>query len=143
MMLVPCNSKHAQFRFCPLHIFNRNHKESYCRTHCHCVLLIVEATQGSEHFSTMLFDCSCYMKCPLAALRMTHNGIPEKLVVGHVDKNLPFVTFLSHINRVHHFKSCFLRAHFNLNFRCRIKSRLPFPGIIRNSPYSTRFQDKG
>ena len=30
-----------------------------------------------------------------------------------------------------------------LNFRRRIKSRLPFAGIIRSLPYSTRFQDKG
>ena len=30
-----------------------------------------------------------------------------------------------------------------LTFRRRIKSRLPFAGIIRSSPYSTRFQDKG
>jgi hypothetical protein len=31
----------------------------------------------------------------------------------------------------------------DINFRRRIKSRLPFAGIIRSSPYSTRFQDKG
>ena len=30
-----------------------------------------------------------------------------------------------------------------INFRRRIKSRLPFAGIIRMLPYSTRFQDKG
>jgi len=30
-----------------------------------------------------------------------------------------------------------------LNFRRRIKSRLPFAGIIRRLPYSTRFQDNG
>ena len=30
-----------------------------------------------------------------------------------------------------------------LNFRRRIKSRLPFAGIIRRLSYSTRFQDKG
>ena len=30
-----------------------------------------------------------------------------------------------------------------LNFRRRIKSRLPFAGIIRRLPYSTRFQGKG
>ena len=30
-----------------------------------------------------------------------------------------------------------------LTFRRRIKSRLPFSGIIRKLPYSTRFQDKG
>ena len=29
-----------------------------------------------------------------------------------------------------------------LTFKRRIKSRLPFAGII-SSPYSTRFQDKG
>ena len=30
-----------------------------------------------------------------------------------------------------------------LNFRSRIKSRLPHAGIIRMLPYSTGFQDKG
>ena len=30
-----------------------------------------------------------------------------------------------------------------LTFRRRIKTRLPFAGIIRRLPYSTRFQDKG
>ena len=30
-----------------------------------------------------------------------------------------------------------------LTFKRRIKSRLPFAGIIRSSPYSPRFQDKG
>jgi len=30
-----------------------------------------------------------------------------------------------------------------LNFKRRIKCRLPFAGIIRTSPYSIRFQDKG
>ena len=31
----------------------------------------------------------------------------------------------------------------HLTFRRRIKSRLPFAGIIRRLPYSTLFQDKG
>ena len=31
----------------------------------------------------------------------------------------------------------------HLTFRRRIKSRLPFAGIIRRLTYSTRFQDKG
>ena len=30
-----------------------------------------------------------------------------------------------------------------LTFKRWIKSRLPFAGIIRSSPYSTGFQDKG
>ena len=30
-----------------------------------------------------------------------------------------------------------------LNFKGRIKSHLPFAGMIRSSPYSTHFQDKG
>jgi len=30
-----------------------------------------------------------------------------------------------------------------LTFTSRIKSRLPFAGIIRRLPYSTGFQDKG
>jgi len=32
---------------------------------------------------------------------------------------------------------------FQLTFRRRIKSHLPFAGIIRMLPYCTRFQDKG
>jgi len=35
------------------------------------------------------------------------------------------------------------RKGSRLNFKRRIKSHLPFAGIIRISPYSTRFQDKG
>jgi len=38
----------------------------------------------------------------------------------------------------------FFQTHkIGLNFRRRIKSRLPFAGIIRRLSYSTRFQDKG
>ena len=33
--------------------------------------------------------------------------------------------------------------HDHLTFKRRIKSHLPFAGIIRSSPYSTRFRDKG
>ena len=37
-----------------------------------------------------------------------------------------------------------IRSLFHLlTFRRRIKSRLPFAGIIRRLSYSTRFQDKG
>ena len=35
------------------------------------------------------------------------------------------------------------RESYNLTFRSRIKSRLPFAGIIRRLQYFTRFQDKG
>ena len=31
----------------------------------------------------------------------------------------------------------------SLTFKRRIKSRLPFVGIIKSSPYSTGFQNKG
>ena len=37
----------------------------------------------------------------------------------------------------------YVPLYIHLTFRRRIKSRLPFAGIIRSSPYSTRFQDKG
>jgi len=36
-----------------------------------------------------------------------------------------------------------LSSEWSLTFRRRIKSHLPFAGIIRRLPYSTRFQDKG
>ena len=34
-------------------------------------------------------------------------------------------------------------GHISLTFKHRIKSHLPFAGIIRSSPYSPRFQDRG
>ena len=37
----------------------------------------------------------------------------------------------------------FLKKDIILTFKRRIKSRLPFAGIIRSSPYLPRFQDKG
>ena len=48
-------------------------------------------------------------------------------------------------------KQCYVQVTYiigptderRLNFKRRIKSRLPFAGIIRSSPYSPRFQDKG
>jgi hypothetical protein len=36
-----------------------------------------------------------------------------------------------------------VRVMYTLTFRRRIKSRLPFAGIIRRLSYSTHFQDKG
>ena len=36
-----------------------------------------------------------------------------------------------------------LAGQNTLTFKRRIKSHLPFAGVIRNSPYSSRFQDKG
>ena len=36
-----------------------------------------------------------------------------------------------------------MRTQGSLTFKRRIKSRLPFADIIRSSPYSPRFQDKG
>jgi len=35
------------------------------------------------------------------------------------------------------------RGDGDLTFKRRIISRMPFAGIIKSSPYSTRFQDKG
>ena len=36
-----------------------------------------------------------------------------------------------------------LVAALNITYKRRIKSHLPFAGIIRSSPYSPRFQGKG
>ena len=33
--------------------------------------------------------------------------------------------------------------NMGVTFKRRIKCHLPYAGIIRSSPYSTRFQDKG
>ena len=38
---------------------------------------------------------------------------------------------------------CDISFNIYLTFKRRIKSHLPFAGIIRSSPYSLRFQDKG
>ena len=53
------------------------------------------------------------------------------------DDNLTMNPALSQTNPIHSLPS------LCLTFRRRIKSRLPFAGIIRRLPYSTRFQDKG
>ena len=60
---------------------------------------------------------------------------------------------LRKIQRVTLFKAANTELEYNtvrvpeavqsLTFKRRIKSHLPFAGIIRSSPYSTRFQDKG
>ena len=42
-----------------------------------------------------------------------------------------------------HEAECNMQKHSELTFRHGIKSPLPFAGIIRSSPYSTRSQDKG
>jgi len=39
-------------------------------------------------------------------------------------------------------KKC-ITKNVQLTFKRRIKSHLPFAGIIRSSPYSSRFQDNG
>ena len=41
------------------------------------------------------------------------------------------------------FTFTFIHTSYKLTFKRRIKSHLPFAGIIRSSPYSPRFQDKG
>jgi len=39
--------------------------------------------------------------------------------------------------------SVITRVYYGLTFKSRIKSHLPFEGIIRSSPYSPRLQVKG
>ena len=61
------------------------------------------------------------------------------------------VSLTAHCNYVHAgYSKLYTNVSYNflvtehfLTFRRRIKSRLPFAGIIRRLPYSTRFQDKG
>ena len=45
---------------------------------------IVYFDSWSHARSRMRFSCSCCTRCPLFTPRMTHNGFPEKLAVGHV-----------------------------------------------------------
>ena len=40
-------------------------------------------------------------------------------------------------------RDTYVTLSFQLTFKRRIKSHLPFAGIIRSSTYSPRFQDKG
>ena len=46
-------------------------------------------------------------------------------------------------NNLVSYGACAFCLQPHLNFKRRIKSHLPFAGIIRSSPYSTRFQDRG
>ena len=60
-------------------------------------------------------------------------------------KPMDFFLWFSKSSEVIFFYVRILTAYlFNyLIFKRRIKSHLPFAGIIRSSPYSPRFQDKG
>ena len=58
---------------------------------------------------------------------------------GAVDRDLAVQAQRSPI----HFSLGTFGSFRNLTLRRRIKSHLPFAGIIRRLPYSTRFQDKG
>ena len=53
------------------------------------------------------------------------------------------MTFSKLVMFVEYFITDFIEIHLLLTFKRRIKSRLPFAGIIRSSPCSPRFQDKG
>ena len=50
------------------------------------------------------------------------------------------VTFVAEYRNLQSLGLCW---HLCLTFKRRIKSHLPFAGIIRSSPYSPRFQDNG
>ena len=58
----------------------------------------------------------------------------SRIVDGYYRCGVDFLFF--------HF-SARLGYFLHLTFKRRIKSRLPFAGIIRSSPYSPRFQYKG
>ena len=62
-------------------------------------------------------------------------------------KDKPVVKLLRNENlgeqEIYNLTTQFTVDILGLTFRRRIKSRLPFAGIIRSSSYSTRFQDKG
>ena len=57
-------------------------------------------------------------------------------------KALVFLYLNSHSNSVVSTRN-WTHTYYNFTFRRRIKSRLPFAGVIKRLPYSTRSQDKG
>ena len=71
------------------------------------------------------------ISCVLMEIIVKFRHVTEKATLSSMNHRLiPFLNQRYRITDV-------------LTFRRRIKSRLPFAGIIRRLPYSTRFQDKG
>jgi len=68
------------------------------------------------------------------------NGLPRNTVgPAYLPCNITIIFFYFNIS----FQNVY-RAPFSvLTFKRRIKSHLPLEGIVRSSPYSPRFQDKG
>ena len=89
----------------------------------------------------VLFEFLLYEYKPFWATPRVTFLIISKDKIVYVKK-----TFLTRCN-IHRTTDFYIRGcvHRNsvLTFRRRIKSRLPFAGIIRRLSYSTGFQDKG
>jgi hypothetical protein len=91
------------------------------------------------------FSLSLQWKCIVCSEIYKHNGkrILTAIVISqHIqffchffDRNFILILLLTIITL-----SLF---SVNLTFKRQIKSRLPFADVIRSSPYSPRFQDKG
>ena len=75
-----------------------------------------------RHAANVLSKASIWISRAAAAASLLQTLVVRRIVSAFISKHL--------------------RTASTLNFRRRIKSRLPFVGIIRSSPYSTRFMDK-
>ena len=61
------------------------------------------------------------------------------------DNFIIFNIFTHNFKYCNQFRGLYIKVNISeiLNFKRRIKSHLPFAGIIRSSPYSPHFQGKG
>jgi hypothetical protein len=71
-------------------------------------------------------------------------NFPSKLTFAYAVLNKIILQSLAYgVLSVHRRTNYRIKCVLNLNFKRRIKSHLPFAGIIMSSPYSPRFWDKG
>ena len=134
--------------------------------HCCCVL-----TVDLKHFALLIFalkifgpqsnrliqDCTTIEDCAKLQNEKLHDLYSSKNIPPPVHAILPLVsiTYDVLITNFMLLVPCILILSYNVDqqyaplcnliepFKSRIHSHLPFPGIIRSSPYSPRQQDKG
>ena len=109
-----------------------NNKNEYPRVHRRHVGSLQQLAMTQHRFWLHQYHCKSYQN---------YNKLPETAGRTQVRQKLSEVRITSHRSKYQSTETSWREG--GLTFRRRIKSRLPFAGIIRSSPYSTRFQDKG
>ena len=96
---------------------------------------LIEAQSQSGHFAVRNTEFNKYIY---------QKSVISRLVVGWQDTYIVVsMGILIHpLQKSERHRRSYVLAN-TITFQRRIKSHLPFAGIIRSSPYSPRFQDNG